>query len=276
VRDPGVLDRAGDSVGTYLPRLGAALAVVVLGVLVALVLGRVVRRVLEAAGFDEIAARHHLDDLLARLGLGRSLAALAGRATRLAVLVLTVVVAISTLGLQALEESLNAAVLFLPRLFVAAVIILLGVVAGRLVRDRVDRLATQMDLAGPLGTVAEVLVVAVFAGTALAELGVPVALVTLFAAIVVGTAGLGVALAVGLGSRDVARQVSAGRTLRDTFGVGQRIRVGDVHGEIRSLGSSAVLVRQEDGRLVRLPNSMLLESVVVHDAPPEQSSSSSG
>lgn len=265
-----VLDRAAASFGTYLPRLAAAVLVLVVGVLVATVIGRVVRRVLVRAGLDDLAVRHGVDEMLARLGLDRSLAALTARAVRLAVLVVTVVVAVSTLGLEALEESLNAAVLFLPRLFVAAVILVLGVAVGRLVRDRVDRLATQMDLAGPLGTVAEVLVVAVFAGTALAELGVPVALVTLVAAIAIATAGLGVALAVGLGSRDVARQVSAGRSLREAFGVGQRIRVGDVHGEIRSLGSSAVLLRQEDGRLVRVPNSMLLESVVVHDAPSER------
>ena len=265
-----ILDRAEESFGTYLPRLAAAIAVLLLGVLLAVVIGRVVRRVLAAAGLDEMAARHGIDDLLGRLGLDRSLAAVAGRATRLALLVLTVVVAVSTLGLQALEESLNAIVLLLPRLFVAATILVLGVIAGRVVRDRLDRLATQMDLAGPLGTVGEVLVVAVFAATAVAQLGVPVALVTVFAAIVVSTAGLGVALAVGLGSRDVARQVSAGRSLRGAFGVGQRIHVGDVQGEIRSLGSSAVLLRREDGRIVRVPNSMLLESVVVHDVPTEQ------
>ena len=261
-----ILDRAAASFGTYLPRLGAALAVLVLGLLLAVVLGRVVRRVLRTAGLDDLVARHGVDDLLARLGLDRSLSSVVGRGTRLALIVVTVVVAVSTLGLEALEQSLNAAVLFLPRLFVAAVILVVGVVAGRLARTRIDRLATQMDLAGPLGTVAEVLVVAVFAGTALAQLGVPVELVTLFAAIVAGTAGLGIALAVGLGSRDVARQVSAGRSLRGAFGVGQRIRVGDVHGEIRSLGSAAVVLRAEDGRLVRVPNSMLLESVVVHDA----------
>lgn len=268
--DSQLLDRATDTLGTYLPRLAAAVLVLVLGFLLAMLIGRLVRRLLEAAGLNDLAEAHGVGDLLARFGLGRSLASLVGRATRIALIVITVVVAVSTLGLQAFEESLNAAVLFLPRLFVAATILILGVVAGRLVRDRVDRLAAQMDLAGPLGVVAEVLVVAVFAGTALAELGVPFALVTLFSAIVVGTAGLGVALAVGLGSRDVARQVSAGRTLHGAFGTGQRIRVGEVHGEIRSLGSAAVVLRLEDGRLARVPNTMLLESVVVHDAPSGQ------
>jgi len=242
--------------------------VLLLGMLVAVLLGRVVRRVLEAVAVDEVAARYGLDDLLARLGLGRSPARLIGRAVRFAVIVVTVIVAVSTLGLQVLSESLNAAILFLPRLFVGAVILVLGVVAGRLIRDRVDRLATQMDLAGPLGALAEILVVAIFAGTALAQLGVPLAIVTLFGAILVGTAGFDAALAVGLGSRDVARQVSAGRSLRDSFGVGQRIRVGDVGGEIRSFGSSAVLLRRDDGQLMRVPWTLLLESVVVHDAPP--------
>jgi len=53
-----------------------------------------------------------------------------------------------------------------------------------------------------------------------------------------------------------------------SFEVGQTIGLGDVRGEIVALQSAATVLRTEDGRLVvRVPNHLLLESMVVVDDP---------
>jgi small-conductance mechanosensitive channel len=264
--DSELLSRAEAVLGEYLPRLGAALLLLIIGLLLARLLGRIASRVLRAAGGDDLAQRFGVDRFLARVGLNPSLAAVIGRSVRLAVRVVTVVAAVATLGLRTLDASLNAAVLFLPRVFVAAILLVVGVAVGEWVRARVDRLADTMDLGGPLGRLSEGVVVTVFATTALAELGVPLEILVVAGAIVLGAVALALALAFGLGSRDVARQISAGRSVKEAFKLGDAVTFGDVRGEIVSLGNAAALLRTTDGRTLRVPNHVLVESIVTVEA----------
>ncbi len=269
-----ILDRSSVEIGAFLPRLGAALALLIVGYLVAWIVGRIVTKALAAVDFDDLADRLGLTRELQRFGLPSPASRLLGRLVRFAILVFAVVAAISALGLSALNDSLNGAILFLPKLFAAMVLLLLGLVLARFVRERVDRAATRMDLAGPLGPLAEGVIIAVFAVTALAQLAVPLAVLTLFVAIVVAAAAFAAALAFGLGSRDAARQVAAGRALAGSLHVGQTITVGELTGEIQAIEGAATLLRTGGGTL-RVPNHVLLESVVeIHDGggpePPPQ------
>jgi len=76
-----------------------------------------------------------------------------------------------------------------------------------------------------------------------------------------------VALAFGLGGRDVARELSAGRFLRTAYSEGQVISVGEVRGEIVAMETAMTVLRTSAGETVRVPNNMLLNSVVrVHGA----------
>ena len=52
-----ILERAGERVGEYLPRLGGALALLFVGLILAYVVGRVLRRALIALG-TEIGRAH--------------------------------------------------------------------------------------------------------------------------------------------------------------------------------------------------------------------------
>ena len=190
-----------------------------------------------------------------------------GRAVRITLSVVVLVASLSLLGLAALTASLNEAVLFLPRLFVAVALVLVGFVVADFVGDRVDRLADQMALGAPLGSVARVLVLALVTLTALAQLSVPTAILSALVGIVLVAGAFTLALAFGLGSRDVARELSAGRYVGASFEIGQVISVDRIRGEIVALESAATVVRTDTGETVRVPNHLLLESVVTVHAP---------
>jgi small-conductance mechanosensitive channel len=255
-----VFDRAEETFGAFLPRIGAALALLILGYLVAWAASRILRKTLETIGLDELSERTGVRQELARVGLPPASRLVAG-AVRFAIVVIAVVAAISALGLSALTASLNAAILFLPKLFAAALLLLAGFVLAHIVRDRVDRASARMDLAGPLGALAELAIIAIFVATALAQLSVPLAILTLIVAILIGAVAFSAALAFGLGSRETARQIAAGRSLSSSLRVGETITVGDLTGEIQAFESAATLIRTATSTL-RIPNHILLESVV--------------
>lgn len=257
-----ILDRAADTLGTFLPRLGAALVILVGGWLVSRLLSRLMVRALRRVGLDRAAERAGVHDVLVRAGLERSLTQLLGTALRLALLVVTVVATIAVLGIDALDRTLDEVLLFLPSLLVALVLLLAGLVVSGIARERVERATYQMDVPGPLGRVTQVSVLVIAAIMALGQLGVPTLVLNVLVAVVAFGSVLTFSIAFGLGGRDVARQLSAGRSLTTSFEEGQTIAVGDVRGAIVAFEGTAVVLDAEDGRRVRLPNHLLLESTV--------------
>ena len=257
-----IVSQAGDSLGGFLPRVGGALVLLVTGWILAWLVGRAVSRVLLKLGANDLAERWKVHDALERIGLERSLCKVAGAAVRITLRLIVVFAALSLLGLQFLSQSLNEAVLFLPRVLAALALLLVGFVLAGWARERVDRVAYQMDLPIPAGQLAYVVIVVVFGLTAATQVTLSTAFVALIIAILIGAAALTVALSFGLGGRDMARALSAGRYVRGAHSVGQTISVGDVRGEVRSIESAATVLRTADGSEVRVPNHLLMEQVV--------------
>jgi small-conductance mechanosensitive channel len=267
-----VLDRAGNSLGDFLPQLGGAIVLLVVGLLVARLLGRLVRRGLLAVGLDELATRWRITDTLVQARLQPSLAGLVGAAVRITLSVVAAFAALTLLGLELLSQSLNEAVLFLPNLLAALALLLAGVVLAGLARDRADRFSYQMDFAVPLGQLVQISTLAIFGLMAAAQIGVSADILFIVIAIFLAAAAGTFALAFGLGGREVARALNAGRFVRGAFYVGQTISVGQIRGTIVAIEPEATVIGTGDG-LVRVPNNLLLESMVtIHGAaaPPDQ------
>jgi small-conductance mechanosensitive channel len=257
-----ILDEAGNQLGGFIPRLGGALLLLLVGIVVARVFARLLRRGLRMAGLDSTSERWGVADVLERAGLGRSLSHVIAVAVRISLTVVVVFAALSLLGLQFLSQSLNEGVLFLPKVLAALALVLIGVVLAAFVRDRVDRTATQWDLPIPLGPVAQGVVLAIFFITAATQLTISTALLMVLVAIFLAAVAAPFAIAFGLGGRDVARSLSAGRYVRAAFDEGQVIRVDDIRGRVERIEPSATVLRTET-ETIRVPNHVLIERTVV-------------
>jgi hypothetical protein len=146
-----VLGQAGQDLGAFIPRLGGAIALLVIGLFLTWVLTRLLQRGLRAAGLDPLAERAGFTSVLQTSGLGGSLASLIARAVRIFLTIVVVFAALSLLGLQFLSTSLNQAILALPRIFIAAALVLIGAVVAGAARQRADRLTYQLDFPVPVG-----------------------------------------------------------------------------------------------------------------------------
>ena len=257
-----VISRAGDQLGQFLPRLGGALALLIGGLIVAAILGRLVRSALSRLGVDRLADRLGAAEALARAGIRAPLSRLAGIVVRLTVAVIAVFAALSLLGLAFLSDSLNEAILFIPRLVTGLVLLLVGVVLAALARVWVERTAAQLDFPIALGPLVQAAVLVIFVLCAAAQVGIALGTVILLLEFVVAALVLTFGLAFGLGSREVARALSSARYARSDFTVGQTIRMDELRGTIVRIDSAATTLRA-GGETIRIPNHLLVERVVV-------------
>lgn len=257
-----VLGQAGQQLGGFIPRLGGALALLIIGLIVVWLFARILIRALQGLGLDSLAERAGVNRVLESAGLGGSLSVVVGRAIRIALVIVVLFAALSLLGLQFLSDSLNKGIQELPKLLLAAALVLAGIVIAGYARERADRLSEQMDSPVPLGRVAQLTVLAIFGIIAAAQIAVSTLVLLLLIGILLAGAAGTFALAFGLGGRDVARALSAGRYLRHDYLPGQEIGFADVRGRVSSIEPISTVLESADGTRIRVPNHLLLESVV--------------
>ena len=154
--------------------------------------------------------------------------------------------------------------LYLPKVFGAALVLLVGVLLAQLVNGLVRGAAegVGIDYSAGLGRIAQGLVIIISISVAISQLEVKTDLLNHVIVIALITVGLTVALALGLGSREIAGQIIAGIYVRELFQVGQQVQIGDTEGQIEEIGTVKTTLLTDEGELVSFSNRILLEQRV--------------
>jgi small-conductance mechanosensitive channel len=250
------------SLVAYFPDLIAALGVLLGGWIV----GRVVRLLLIRFG----SGVEQLIGLLEKRA-GRPLSRLRWPLTPIVadiahwlIFLAAVTFAAQLLGLTGLAVWLRELFLYLPRILISILILFIGYLLSGTVRDVTAALSRSKGFRYGLsvGRVLAGLVLAFALLLSLDKLGLDVTLliniITLLAAGLFG----GAALAFGIGSGDSVRNIIAGHYVRNTYRVGQILRVNDIEGEILEMSPVAVVLETRDGA-ARIPARVFNQSVSV-------------
>ncbi len=252
-----------ETISAWLPRLGGALLLILLGWVVARLGQFILASLLRRVGLDRLAERAGASSVLADAGLDASAANLIARVVYWLLLLVFLLAAAESLGLRGVVDTLGALISYLPSVLAAALIILLGGLIARVVGDGLGALATQAGVAaGPLlgQSVRYVLWVFVII-LALEQLGVRTTLLTTAVTALIGATALALALAFGIGSRELARSIMAGFHAKEVFSEGQRLNVRGRTGRLVSIGPVKAVLETEAGSL-SVPNFFLTEEEV--------------
>ncbi len=260
----GAMSTLWGKLAGFIPNLLGALLVVVLGFVVARLLDTLFSRGLAKLGLDRLLAGTGLTKLLERGGIRAQVSTLIGKIIYWFVLLVFLVSAVDSLGLQRVSATLDLFALYLPKVFGAALVLLAGVLLAQLANSLIRGAAEGVGLeyGNGLGRIAQALVIVISISVAIGQLEVKTELLNIVIAIVLAAVGLALALALGLGSREVVAQIVAGIYLRELYEVGQQIRVGEVEGCIEEIGTVKTILLADDGELVTLSNSLLLSQQV--------------
>jgi hypothetical protein len=188
-------------------RLLVALAILIIGWLVAKVSKGLVFRFLLTVRFDIASERAGIDDVLVQADVRQSPAELLAVLVSWLVLLAALVGAVSVLGLSQVSEVLARCLDYAPKVIAAVVVLILGLFLASFLAGVVRAAAANAALAeGPaLAALVRYAVVAFTAALTLEELGIAPELVRSAFVILFGAVALALALAFGLGCKDLAR-----------------------------------------------------------------------
>jgi Mechanosensitive ion channel len=178
-----------------------------------------------------------------------------------------VVVAVTTVEPQTIEDVPADLLAYVPRVFAAGLILLAGRAIAVVCAGATGR-AVARALGRPSGPVAAVVRLGVNLAAvvlALSQLGVDTTVLVVLAAGLSVSFGLAFALLVGLGGKDVAREIAAGRYLRRFVSPGSTLRSSGVSGSVVALHPLTIEVLTDDGRRLHVPHTRLLGDVLEVD-----------
>ncbi|MGX5219536.1 MULTISPECIES: mechanosensitive ion channel family protein [Pseudomonas] len=251
-------------VAGFIPNLFVALILVLIGFVLAKLLDTLISKLLGKVGLDRLMAGTGLTKLLSRAGFQVPVSTLIGRIVYWFILLVFMVSAAESLGLERVSATLDVLALYLPKVFGAALVLVIGVLLAHLVSGIVRGAADSVGLeyAHGVARIAQGLVIIISISVAIGQLEVKTELLNYVIAIVLITIGLAAALALGLGSREIAGQILAGIYVRELYQVGQHVQVDDVEGQIEEIGTVKTTLMTDAGELVSVANRVLLEQRV--------------
>ncbi len=188
---------------SYIPQLIGAIIILIVGYIVAKVLQAVVGRVLRGIGFDRWMERGGVKQFFDRAQTDHTPATIIGLLVFWFIFIIAITMAADAVGIQQISGFLNQLLAFIPSILAAVLILFLAALLANFLSGIV-RGATGSGLLASVVYYA-VIIYAVFA--ALTELGIAVALTAPTFLILLGAVALAVAIAFGIGGREVARDI---------------------------------------------------------------------
>jgi small-conductance mechanosensitive channel len=249
------------------PKMVAMVAVLVVGYVLARWVGGLIAVVSEKIGLQTAAEKSGLAKSMHDVGIHRPVPAIVGGIVFWLLMCVFVMAAFNILGLQSVSNAMGEVVNYIPRLLVATVVVVVGLLAATFIRGVVATSADRVGLSYAeylAGGCYWVLSLLTFIA-AFNQLGIQFALLEKL--ILIGSAGLaaGFALAFGLGGRDVMAGILAGYYVRQRIQAGDTVSVAGLEGTVREVGPVATIIETHENGLVSrhsVPNSRMLQEAV--------------
>jgi hypothetical protein len=194
---------------SQIPAFAAAFLLLLAGMFLARVLRTVTERVFDRAHLDEYTSKVGINEVLARLGLGKSPSYVLAFLVYWFILCIFIVSAANAVNMTVVSELLERFVLFLPVVIASLLILFAGLLFARFLSEVIANAASANNIrGGALLAKASYLVVVMFSAmTALEQLGMKMSFISAAVQILLGSAGLAAAIAFGIGGKDVAEEI---------------------------------------------------------------------
>lgn len=198
-------------VGVYVSSLAAVVLVLLVGWIVANVVKNLVNRILDVLQVDTYAERVGVDKIFAKGGIKYSVSELIGVLSYWVVILISLVIAVGVVNQNGQAAGLlNTIVLYIPRVISAVFILIVGLFFATFVSTAIQTAAANagVDQATLLGRLSQAVLIVFTFDIALRQIQIDIRGIENAVMILLASAGLALALAFGLGCKDIAGRLT--------------------------------------------------------------------
>lgn len=251
----------------FAPKVIAMLAVLVVGYIIAKLIGKLITTICNKVGLQTAAERGGMVQSMKQVGIERTVPQILGTITFWALMAFFFMAALNILGLQAVSEAMGQVVAYIPKLITATVMVVVGLMLAKFLHGIIATSADRVGItyATQLATgMYYMLCVMVFIA-AFEQLDIQFGPLNNMLLIAFGGLAVAFGLAVGLGGRDVMAGILAGYYVRQRMQSGDHVDVAGFAGTVREVGPVATIIETEEAGLSHrhsVPNTRMLNEAI--------------
>lgn len=197
------LQKAADTFFNFLPNLLGFLVILLVGFIIAKIIAKIVSKLLEKAGLDRRLAETDSGRLLGNVSVSRGI----GMVVFWLVFGFFIVAAVSALQIASVTVFLNDVLAYLPNIIVAILIFVVAALLAGAASKAIDRTMGDSPMGKIAAAVAPTLIMVIATFMILEQLRIAEQIVQIAFAATMFALALGLALAFGLGGRQVAQNM---------------------------------------------------------------------
>ena len=245
-----------------MPKLLLAILIMLIGWVCAVLLKKVVSKLVRGLGFDAVSEKTGLKSFLEKGGVKKNPSYIIGLAFYWLIIFSTLVMVFNTLGLAVASQLLNQAVLYIPKIIVALILLAIGIYLSQLADTFVTTTAhlAKIPFYQALGKLCHYAIIGLAIMMALEQLGVAIAIVAHSFLILFGIIPLICALIFMIGGKDIIASILSRNFIIKKFKAGDKITVDRVSGEIVSIDLVNTTIKSGNEEVI-VPNAELASKI---------------
>jgi len=202
------VDRFWERVLQFLPDILTSLLIFILGIVLGLIFKKLFLRFFNTIKVDRFSERYGFIEILKKGGIKEPISFILSRLIGWLTIIIISIVALRSLNVPAIEQILEKFFLYLPNIFVAVIIIFFGYLLSNFLGRTalIAAVNAGWKVSGLIGRFVKLTVFLLAVTMALEQLGIGRETIVIAFAIIFGGVVLALAIALGLGGRDIAKE----------------------------------------------------------------------
>ncbi|NNE32034.1 MAG: hypothetical protein HKN40_06660 [Winogradskyella sp.] len=252
---------------TIFPNIIGALIVLIIGWIITKLIVKVIKKVLKLAKANKLDEKINQIEIVEGKQLNFNTIKIVSKFVQYLMYIVLFVTASDIMGLEIISEQISALLSYLPQLFAALVIFIIGLLFANFVKNGLKSLFESMELSGGkmISQVVFFLLLTFISITALNQAGIDTEIITNNINMIIAAFLLAFAIAFGLGAREVVGKLLKTFYARKTFEIGQHITFQNENYTVESVENISVILKNAKGKLIVPINDLVENQVQMQD-----------
>ncbi len=245
------------------PNIIGALVVFIIGWLITKLIVKIIKKVLKLAKVNKLDEKLNEIEIVEGKKLNFDTVKVVSNFVKWLMYIVLLITASDIMGLEIISTQISDLLGYLPKLFAALIVFILGLLFANFVKNGLKSLFESMDMSGGkmISQVVFFLLLTFISVTALNQAGIDTEIITNNINMIIAAFLLAFAIAFGLGARDVVGKLLKTFYARKTFEVGQNIVFNNETFTVESVENISVILKNSKGKLI-VPIDDLVENQV--------------
>lgn len=249
------------------PKIFGALAIIIVGLIIAKLVARLIKNMLDKVGIDKLAEKLQEIDIISKANVKISFSNIISKIVYYFLLLVFITAGTDVLGMEAISTLFSDLLQFIPKLLVALIILVIGIIFSEALRKII--LTTCKSLGIPSANlissfvfyfmIVNILIVA------LTQASIDTDFLSSNISIIIGGIVAAFSIGYGFASKDIVANFLASYYSKDKFSIGDRISVDGYSGEIVDIDRSSVTLSTDGKKLIVPMQKMINENIEIID-----------